>query len=596
MRTVGSLCLLLLILQGVVGPPVDKRKKEDVKETPNQVEEQELGLEYDRYLQEVVRALEDDAEFAAKLRNVSIDDIKSGDVAHQLEFVKHSVRNRLDELKRIEVDRLRRLTVKAMERKEFGLDRDQVKMPLHVDYQNPHSFEIDDLKKLIVTATKDLEKLDEKRKEEFKEYEMQKELEYRHKLENMTEEEKKKEQQHHEELKRKHKDHPAVHEPGSKPQLEETWEKQDHMNKEDFDPNTFFAMHDLNGDGQLDQDEIEAILTPEVKKVYDPNNEEDDPRERQEEIQRMREHVVHEGDKNKDGMISHEEFMDMTQRKDFERDDGWKGLDEQQIYSEDELRAYEEHQRQLQMQQMHHMQQQGYGPDGYHPNQLQPPQHHGGPAPPQQQYHGQAPQYHPQQGGHPQYQPHPQQGVQYQGVPHPSSMGQGGHPDIQQQQLHHQQQQQQQFHDAQQQQLHHQQQMQQAHAQLQQQHLAAQQQQQPQHVVQQPQHIAQQPQHIAQQAQQLHAEQQHVAAQGVPVANAGVAQGHQPQQLHQPVVVPAAVAAPVPTSSHQQPLHQPSHIPQPHVAAASHDLNQPPVPQAQGNAIHHESVSVDGHH
>ncbi|KAG0411217.1 hypothetical protein HPB47_011648, partial [Ixodes persulcatus] len=406
---------VLLSYAGVVGPPVDKRKKEDVKETPNQVEEQELGLEYDRYLQEVVRALEDDAEFAAKLRNVSIDDIKSGDVAHQLEFVKHSVRNRLDELKRIEVDRLRRLTVKAMERKEFGLDRDQVKMPLHVDYQNPHSFEIDDLKKLIVTATKDLEKLDEKRKEEFKEYEMQKELEYRHKLENMTEEERKKEQQHHEELKKKHKDHPAVHEPGSKPQLEETWEKQDHMNKEDFNPNTFFAMHDLNGDGQLDQDEIEAILTPEVKKVYDPNNEEDDPRERQEEIQRMREHVVHEGDKNKDGMISHEEFMDMTQRKDFERDDGWKGLDEQQIYSEEELRAYEEHQRQLQMQQMHHMQQQGYGPDGYHPNQLQPPQHHGGPAPPQQQYHGQAPQYHPQQGGHPQYQPHPQQGVQYQG-------------------------------------------------------------------------------------------------------------------------------------------------------------------------------------
>ncbi|EEC13272.1 Niemann-Pick type C1 domain-containing protein, putative [Ixodes scapularis] len=451
---------VLLSYAGVVGPPVDKRKKEDVKETPNQVEEQELGLEYDRYLQEVVRALEDDAEFAAKLRNVSIDDIKSGDVAHQLEFVKHSVRNRLDELKRIEVDRLRRLTVKAMERKEFGLDRDQVKMPLHVDYQNPHSFEIDDLKKLIVTATKDLEKLDEKRKEEFKEYEMQKELEYRHKLENMTEEEKKKEQQHHEELKRKHKDHPAVHEPGSKPQLEETWEKQDHMNKEDFDPNTFFAMHDLNGDGQLDQDEIEAILTPEVKKVYDPNNEEDDPRERQEEIQRMREHVVHEVSSNKDGMISHEEFMDMTQRKDFERDDGWKGLDEQQIYSEDELRAYEEHQRQLQMQQMHHMQQQGYGPDGYHPNQLQPPQHHG----------------------------------------------------------------------------------------------------------------------------------------GVPVANAGVVQGHQPQQLHQPVVVPAAVAAPVPTSSHQQPLHQPSHIPQPHVAAASHDLNQPPVPQAQGNAIHPDSVSVDGHH
>ncbi len=34
-----------------------------------------------------------------------------------------------------------------------------------------------------------------------------------------------------------------VHHPGSKQQLEEVWEEQDHMNKNDFNPKTFFVMH-----------------------------------------------------------------------------------------------------------------------------------------------------------------------------------------------------------------------------------------------------------------------------------------------------------------------------------------------------------------
>lgn len=51
-------------------------------------------------------------------------------------------------------------------------------------------------------------------------------------------------------------------------QLEQVWEEEDHMEKQDFDPKTFFAMHDLNGDGVLDEQEIEAILQLEAKKMY----------------------------------------------------------------------------------------------------------------------------------------------------------------------------------------------------------------------------------------------------------------------------------------------------------------------------------------
>lgn len=378
-------CLLLLILQGVVGPPVDKRKKPEEPAKQNTVEEPpDFGLEYSRYLQEVVQTLEGDPDFSSKLKAVNIDDIRSGNVAHELEFVKHDVRNRLDELKRIELDRLRKLTVQAKER-ELGLDRNSIKMPHHIDYQNPHTFEIEDLKKLIVTATKDLEALDEQRKAEFKEYEMRKELEYRKSLENMTAEERVKVEQQHNETIKHHKEHPAVHEPGSKPQLQEVWQEQDHMDPEDFNPNTFFAMHDLNGDGYLDPDEIAAVLNLEVKKMYRPDDNGTDPVEKNEEVERMREHVLQEGDSNKDGLLSHQEFLDMTHRRDFEKDEGWKGLDEQQVYSEDDLRQFQQQHPDLQLQ---------------YPYQ----QYHGGPMPPQYQ-------------GQPQYQHMPPQGAQYQGVP-----------------------------------------------------------------------------------------------------------------------------------------------------------------------------------
>lgn len=41
----------------------------------------------------------------------------------------------------------------------------------------------------------------------------------------------------------KHNKHEKVHYPGHKPQLEEVWEKQDHMEGQNFDPKTFFMMH-----------------------------------------------------------------------------------------------------------------------------------------------------------------------------------------------------------------------------------------------------------------------------------------------------------------------------------------------------------------
>lgn len=38
---------------------------------------------------------------------------------------------------------------------------------------------------------------------------------------------------------------------------------------------------------------------------------------------------------------SYEEFLAQTQKPEFEKDPGWEGLDEQQIYTQDEYRAFE---------------------------------------------------------------------------------------------------------------------------------------------------------------------------------------------------------------------------------------------------------------
>merc|ERR1712226_1248904 len=113
----------------------------------NGTEQWDLGIEYNRYLQEVVQVLESDPEFRKKLENADVDQIRDGTIAHELEFVHHGVRTKLDEIKRKELERLRHLAVRQNELRN-GIDRKHMKIPGHLEVQSPN-FEIDDLKKLI---------------------------------------------------------------------------------------------------------------------------------------------------------------------------------------------------------------------------------------------------------------------------------------------------------------------------------------------------------------------------------------------------------------------------------------------------------------
>ncbi|XP_033909736.3 nucleobindin-2-like [Acipenser ruthenus] len=323
-----------------INPP-EEQKEEKEKDNPD------TGLYYDRYLREVIDVLETDQHFREKLQNTDMEDIKAGKLAKELDFVSHNVRTRLDEMKRQEVNRLRSL-IKAKQDVETGkglaVDHESLlKQFEYLNHGNPHTFEIDDLNKLITTATSDLENFDKEHHDEFKRYEMMKEHERREYLKTLDEEKRKAEEQHYEEMKKKHADHPKVNHPGSQDQLKEVWEETDGLDPLDFDPKTFFKLHDSNGDDFLDEQELEALFTKELEKMYDPKNEEDDMVEMEEERIRMREHVMNEVDVNKDRLVSLEEFLVSTGKREFLEPDSWETLEQAPAFTEEEMKEFEQH-------------------------------------------------------------------------------------------------------------------------------------------------------------------------------------------------------------------------------------------------------------
>ncbi|VDP16981.1 unnamed protein product [Heligmosomoides polygyrus] len=113
------------------------------------------------------------------------------------------------------------------------------------------------------------------------------------------------------------------------------------MDKDNFDPRTFFALHDLNGDGYWNAEELEALFQKELEKMYNDTNPDDDPRERIEEMYRMREHVTKQMDKNHDRLISLDEFLQHKEAQTLNKDPGWKDLADEEVYTDEELQECE---------------------------------------------------------------------------------------------------------------------------------------------------------------------------------------------------------------------------------------------------------------
>ncbi|CAL8304169.1 unnamed protein product [Merluccius merluccius] len=342
------LLLLLSVCAGVWSVPIDRNATPT--EAPHEEEKQEenadTGLYYDRYLREVIEVLETDPHFREKLQTANTEDIKNGRLSKELDLVGHHVRTRLDELKRQEMSRLRMLLKAKLDStntQSLQIDHaSMLKQFEHLDPHNQNTFEAKDLELLISTATKDLENYDAERHEEFKRYEMLKEHERREYLRGLDQEKREQEEKRMQELKDKHRQHPKVNVPGSVAQLREVWEETDGLDPHEFNPKTFFKLHDTNGDGLLDEQELEALFTKELEKVYNPKNEEDDMMEMEEERLRMREHVMKNVDANKDRLVTLEEFLKSTEKREFNNPREWETLDDTKpVYTEAELQRFE---------------------------------------------------------------------------------------------------------------------------------------------------------------------------------------------------------------------------------------------------------------
>lgn len=338
-----SLLQVLALVQVLVqvqvrSSPVSQNQTEE-KPAPRSAD---ASLHYNKYLQQVVLYLEKDPHFRQKLRNANISDITDGRLSQELDFVHHSVRTKLDELKREEINRLRML-LKA--KRDLSRGHGRVKELLlkhfdHLDFSN-NLFEVQDLDRLIRAASKDLQAVDRQQHESFKRYEMMKEHERRQRLKNMTHEEREREERRLEDRRVKRTQHAKVNQPGSEDQLKEVWHETDGLDQ-DFNPKTMFRLHDTNQDGFWDEDELEALFTKELEKVYDPQSS-DDLMEMEEERLRMREHMIQKVDLDGDGLVSEQEFIQSTKMEDFHKNQEWETVDQAPFFSEQELREFEEH-------------------------------------------------------------------------------------------------------------------------------------------------------------------------------------------------------------------------------------------------------------
>ncbi|EGT59283.1 hypothetical protein CAEBREN_03231 [Caenorhabditis brenneri] len=391
----------VLLINGIVCPPPMRQQAEQAQAQDNaqqhaqqqpaagQPQEQAQNTEqqgeyegrhpgyqfaYTKYLEEVVKILESDPKFNDRLKNMNEEEIKAGKIADHIDDLPAEVFDKLHKAKFEEIERLRK-QIEEQIKADGGAHN--IKMPDHLDIQQLEKFHKEDLRKLIQKTVADMNAYDEIRKEEFKQYEMKKQAEEDHRLAQMTAEEREKAKQEHEESVKRHNDHEKLKHPGSKDQLQEVWEESDHLEKDQYDPKTFFALHDLNGDGFWNDFELESLFQLELEKMYNETNPDDDMKERAEEMYRMREHVMKQIDVNQDRMISMQEFLNDADAQNAnppkKDDEGWQDLGEQKFYTDEELQKFEQEYAQKQEQQHQQAAQQpAQAQQQVHPAQQQP--------------------------------------------------------------------------------------------------------------------------------------------------------------------------------------------------------------------------------
>eukprot|EP00042_Codosiga_hollandica_P025133 m.109665 g.109665 ORF g.109665 m.109665 type:complete len:569 (+) comp51777_c0_seq1:72-1778(+) len=323
-----------------VAAPVEGLLADRDETAPDQRDEQLLSEAYQAYLREVKEVVERHPQVGDLLHNKQTANESLLELAHDLKL---QYRSRMEEKERMAIHAQRQA---ARDHREHELDEDPSLLPDDFDHKlwNRLDISTDDLKKLSEQRADSIGLLDQARREHFIREEMAAELAWRAKLFKVksSEERLKIIQTREDHRKERIKAPPKILHPGSKAQLLDVWQRHDGMDADNFDPRTFFVLHDSTDDGLWDVKEIEALFLDHAEEIHAAlsSDVENVKVLELEEAARMREHLLAEVDQDEDSMISQAEFIDYVHSIKFEQTEEWKPIDLDREFSEEDLKEF----------------------------------------------------------------------------------------------------------------------------------------------------------------------------------------------------------------------------------------------------------------
>lgn len=110
-----------------------------------------------------------------------------------------------------------------------------------------------------------------------------------------------------------------------------------------------FKMHDTNEDSYWDLKEAEAMMWDDATKLHETiaksKGGEVDKFAVKEEMARMRDHLMSSMDTNGDMLVSFEEFIGWSEKKDFEKEKAWKPVNPEKEMEDEKLALFDKHRK-----------------------------------------------------------------------------------------------------------------------------------------------------------------------------------------------------------------------------------------------------------